>query len=54
MFFVVPIIKEGLNCGNDKCGTYERMRETVDPLIKENNLHFDFSYMHNFGIPDVA
>lgn len=33
-FLVIPMVKEGLNCANDKCGTYHRMRSIVDPLIK--------------------
>lgn len=53
IFIVVPLVKEGLNTGNDKCGTYSRMRLLVDPLIKEHGVHFDFSMMHTFGVPDL-
>ena len=52
-FLVIPMVKEGLNCSNDKCGTYERLRSIVDPLIKETGVHFDFSLMHIFGVPDL-
>ncbi|CDW90334.1 UNKNOWN [Stylonychia lemnae] len=52
-FIVIPLVKEGLNTGNDKCGTYERMRKIIDPLVTEHNLHFDFSMMHTFGLPDL-
>eukprot|EP00347_Sterkiella_histriomuscorum_P004858 403358816 len=52
-FLVIPLVKEGLNCSNDKCGTYERMRSILDPLIKETGVHFDWSLMHTFGVPDL-
>ena len=53
-FVVLPLVKEGLNCCNDKCGTLERMRRIVDPLINEHGLNFDFSMMHTFGVPDLV
>jgi hypothetical protein len=53
-FVVVPLVKEGLNTGNDKCGTLQRMRKIVDPLIAEHGLHFDFSLVHVFGQSDLV
>jgi len=53
-FIVLPLVKEGLNCGNDKCRVYKHMRVIVDPLIKEHNLYFDFSLMHTFGVEDMV
>jgi hypothetical protein len=53
-FIVLPLVKEGLNCGNDKCRVYKHMRNIVDPLIKEHDLHFDFSLMHTFGVEDMV
>ena len=54
-FVVLPSVKEGLNLCNDKQGTYTRLRRIIDPLLKENNMTFDFSLMFSaFGLPDMA
>ncbi len=35
-FIVLPLVKEGLNLNNDKCGTLERMRKVINPMIEEH------------------
>ena len=55
IFVVCPILKEGLNLCNDFCGTYERLRRHIDPLLKESGLIFDFSLLFgSYGMPDLA
>ena len=52
---VCPLLKEGMNLCNDFCGTYERLRKHLDPLLKEHELNFDFSLLFaSFGLPDLA
>ncbi len=54
-FVICPILKEGMNLCNDFCGTYERLRKYLDPLLKEHDLTFDFSLLFaSFGLPDLA
>lgn len=30
------------------------MRQIIDPLVAEHGLHFDYSMMHVFGMPDLV
>ena len=48
-----PLIKEGLNTCYDLTGSFERLREVIDPLAQENEITFDYSLMYNYGITDM-
>ena len=53
-FVVIPTIKEVLESTYDAMGSYDRLRETIDPLLREHQLNFDFSLTHAYGVDDIS
>ena len=52
-FVLVPLLKESLDSTYSTNKRLDKLKETIEPLIKEHGLNFDYSMMSMFGIQDL-